>query len=497
MSDQSDNTIDILLKLGVIGQSDVAAANDLLRQGNAIAAESKNATVKLGEATADGAKAGEKSEISHRALHQVLHLIGRESGPEAAAALSGLAAAGTGNILLLIMAVKELFEWLKKIHEEEKAAADAIQAKWEATREALSDAAQSADDLEAALTKASKPVDAIKSSFEAQNKLLEAQIEDHKKILEALEKEELAAAKGDKQKEDAIRRRFDDLKKNYDLAAEQQKLDQLQLELVTRRGAQFQLNDTAFAARQAVVDAKESPALLAAQNALKDKTGKPLDREALDSDVNRGTAFTDSAKKSLANANEILRQLGSEGRKPGDPEYEQAVALKRDAQKRIDALTDFDKNTEVVRQHTETIRLLNKKSQDADSAAEANTTAITEETAARDTAKSVYDEHAKTAKQESALSAVEKAGGFANSNSIIGGGVRAVDAFQQGQKLTQQQAEQAALFRALFDAVGGNGVTMIGLMKQSLAKHVSQQQEITALQRDFNNLRSRADRPRQ
>lgn len=80
--------------------------------------DSRVGTDKLTEATKDSTQAADKSEISHRALHQILHLIGTEAGPGAAAALSGVAAAATGGMLFAVMGIRELISMISEARSE-------------------------------------------------------------------------------------------------------------------------------------------------------------------------------------------------------------------------------------------------------------------------------------------------------------------------------------------------------------------------------------------
>src|SRR4051794_6592263 len=112
----SDSQLDIIIRLlaETQGADKVQAALDRTKDATG---DLTKTTENLGKTTQEGTKHAEKFELSHRAIHQILHLIARESGPAMGGAVAGAAALGTGNVLLMIMAVKELFEWIKKSQE--------------------------------------------------------------------------------------------------------------------------------------------------------------------------------------------------------------------------------------------------------------------------------------------------------------------------------------------------------------------------------------------
>ena len=98
-------TLKLLIEMGVIGKDDVKAANDLLAETN---------------------QGTEKLAVTHRELHQILHLIAREAGPEAAAILGTIGAASGGGLMIGVMAARELFTALKQIQEEAAKAQEAV-----------------------------------------------------------------------------------------------------------------------------------------------------------------------------------------------------------------------------------------------------------------------------------------------------------------------------------------------------------------------------------
>ena len=83
-------------------------------------------------------------------LREILHLIGREAGPAAAAAMSGLALAATGGMFAGVMAVEQLFKWLSEIKKEADEAAENIRTKMAESMDVITQAKQAIDDLDQA-----------------------------------------------------------------------------------------------------------------------------------------------------------------------------------------------------------------------------------------------------------------------------------------------------------------------------------------------------------
>lgn len=102
----NDNSLEILVRLGVIGQNDVKAVNDLLRES--------------GTATE---KAGESAEMSHRSFRRLAHTLGSEIPGAAALMEAGFEGAEDkmmGATFLLIGGLELLRKSIEKITEAEK-----------------------------------------------------------------------------------------------------------------------------------------------------------------------------------------------------------------------------------------------------------------------------------------------------------------------------------------------------------------------------------------
>ena len=85
----SDKTLKLLIELGVIGKEDAMAAQQLLKETGAATTKTATATDALGESEKAAAGHTEKLHLNHRALHQIMNLIGKETAPELGHALAG------------------------------------------------------------------------------------------------------------------------------------------------------------------------------------------------------------------------------------------------------------------------------------------------------------------------------------------------------------------------------------------------------------------------
>ncbi len=203
----SDKTLELLIKLGVIGQEDAKAAKQLLDD--------------YAPATDKAAEATNKLTIEHRSLHGILHLIAREAGPAAGSAVAAATALMTGGMFAAIIAVRELFNWFEALQKKAEEFREQQAAMWVAVQQGADDATQSARSYAEKIAEAETQGDGLKRKYEDQNKLLQDQIKAHKDLLEAIEKEALAAAGGDKDKEKAIREHFARLKLAGSISGEQ------------------------------------------------------------------------------------------------------------------------------------------------------------------------------------------------------------------------------------------------------------------------------------
>jgi len=195
----ADQTLKILIQLGVIGEKDAQAAKDLLKETSA-AGEAMNAgTKKTTEATEEAAAAAEKSGLTHRELKRVLLDIGNIAAPGAGRGLMELAMGPVGVGLALV----GVYEMVKKTLEEDAAAADKFAEEIskpttggiEGIRKAWDEAAVALGQYYSRMEHAGEDANPEATQIKRIRELVEVQTEASKKIVEALGKEEVARIK--------------------------------------------------------------------------------------------------------------------------------------------------------------------------------------------------------------------------------------------------------------------------------------------------------------
>jgi len=234
MADDADR------KMKLVIEADASSVQEAGQKAGTALEGFKQQTDKLNETAAgDDTPHSDGIPGGVRGLHMALRLIGREAGPAAGAAVSAAAAAMSGGILAAILAVEELFQWFDQLKQKAEAFRESQASLWLAAQQGAQAAADAAGDFTDKLAAENDKADQLKTTFEDQNKLLNAQEEAHKKLLDAFEKEQLAAAAGDKNQEAAIHKRFDDLRGQGDLAFQAQRIGLLQQQLGQEQAAHW------------------------------------------------------------------------------------------------------------------------------------------------------------------------------------------------------------------------------------------------------------------
>jgi len=118
MSDSSDKILKLLIDMNVVGKEDVAAANELLRDTAKATGDAGNATDDLKNKQDEASDSAEKLHFNHRALHQIMHLIGNETAPGLGRALTGALYGPIGFALAAGYAFENLREQIAKTNEE-------------------------------------------------------------------------------------------------------------------------------------------------------------------------------------------------------------------------------------------------------------------------------------------------------------------------------------------------------------------------------------------
>jgi hypothetical protein len=326
----------------------------------------------------------ERATINARGLHGALHLIARESGPAMGAAVAGAAALMTGGLYTAVFAVRELFAWIEGCRKKAEDFREQQAELWISIQKGASDAAKTESDFSDQLDKVKTKTNEVKTAFATESAILAARIKQHEELLKAIEKEQLAEAKGDPKKEAAIKAKFDALREEFNIVAARVKLEQQEAELYKLSLQGRDLASTATGAKNAVEAAQrenerhqaelknagdESKLRAAAVEAAK------LSGASVAAGAKPITA-TSSVEDLITNRNylqNIVNRMTAAG------EASQAAGL----QKRVDAISDFVK-FEAVKKEAETseaiLSNLNKKLQEAVTARDANTQAVNAET---------------------------------------------------------------------------------------------------------------------
>jgi len=334
----SDNTLNLAIKLGVIGKEDAAAVRDSLN-------EAKDAAQKLGTATSEeagamgkSAEGAHESGLKHGELEKVVHRLGDAAVPGLGRAISELGSGPLGVALVLI----DVFEKLKAKIEDDEAAMDKladlaskpINAGTEGLRKAFDEAATALGKFRTALTGGADD-DVIHTQIERSKQLIAVELEGQKQITEALGKTEvarlrasgatpdqIAAAQSRTQAAvDAIDQKIHSADGSSGLIAEQ----------TTRKAAQKDLENKAVAAIEA-----ERAARVKFEN---DQATLKNARDALDPRTNTGKALADRKQKAveaLTEANEQPDIVSGMGMGPDINNRAAKAAAIKDAQDEMD-----------------------------------------------------------------------------------------------------------------------------------------------------------------
>lgn len=468
------------------------------RMNEAEAAKLKATISQIGTASAvaneEDAAGTEKLTLKKRELMHIVNALGGKAVPELSRALATLAYGG--GTVAAIFALVGVFEMVSHAIEAARAKAEeAAAGAWTAQRDAIQAAASAAQDFADRLDAAKSNTDKLKVSLDLEKAVLDAQIDSHKKLLDAIEKQQMAEAAGDKVREAAIKKRFEDLKAEYDMVAESLKLEQLRDDITNRQISAPKRKAAALQAESDIEEEQLNPDAAKAAATIARLGGKdalPKLKQAADAAQKVVDSFSPEQLERFQNvANDLTQPEGV--RLGAQSELSRHAAATKD----VADFNSLDSALAVQRQHDEALKRLGEKLKRAEEARDNNTKAIEDETNQLTSGEAVLNEHRASQRRQHDLEQINKAGGLDNSGGIIGGGVAALDALQHGQRLNAIQSEQLATYRALFDLVGGNVVAMVNIARQALAHGVSQQQEIAALRTDFENLRSRSGTPKQ
>lgn len=207
----NETAVDILIRLGLLGADK--------------AEEAKAAIRGLTEQTHEAGKETEKLEINHHALHQILRLIGHETAPEVGHALGAMMLGPTGAVLAFGLIFTAVFEHFKK---ESEKAAEELKSQWETQRKSLEDSRLETIKFADELRKASQDANPLKTRLDDAQKAIENMVKAMHEYLDAQEQADIAAAKGNEAAITAIKERYEQTKKQYDLESELAKMKEME-----------------------------------------------------------------------------------------------------------------------------------------------------------------------------------------------------------------------------------------------------------------------------
>lgn len=218
----ADSVLEILIRFGLDAEK-AKEAEQIIRQTTSETREAGQATEEMGEKEEEASKFTELLHHNHRALHQILHMLGHETVPELGHALTG-ALYGWVGIVIALGAAFEYFH--KRIEEANEKLEKISETKWDNLVEGLNKANEAANNYQKTLDAIAGKQETIKEKDEADNKILDTKLEKWKAILDAMEKAALAAAGDDKEKQEAIKKQFEGAKSQQSIEAERIKVSE-------------------------------------------------------------------------------------------------------------------------------------------------------------------------------------------------------------------------------------------------------------------------------
>ena len=441
--------------------------------GTQQATDGLNQVAKATEKTGEHAK---ELNIHGREMRRLFGEIDRIA-PGLGESLKGLFEPQAAGIIAAIVGIELLTKQFEKWKKQQEEAAALSAALWQAQFEGAQKAAESAREYQKVINEIPSSLETITQNYSAAKIILDEQVKAHKIILEDLEQEALAAAGGDKSKEDEIRRAFAARNRSGDIGAEQTALDRQRDELSMLTGSEADARRRADLAQAAKRSSLTEPA-----------------------EVTAAKSEQENFRQRFAEANKYIEDNG--GIEHARHTVDQIRAANNgnltvfgeDLQKTIEMVDKFKATQKTISDWDTHVKEAAEKAADTVKEFEALRSKVRELQRQIDTAQGVLNIHKGSAARQNAFDTVDRAGGFANADNIISQGAAAVEAYQHGQKLSSDQYQQIAAMRALFEAVGGNSVAIINLLKQSLAHHLTLAQEVAQLQQQFTNLKSSATR---
>jgi len=234
----SDKILGLLVNIGVVGQADIKAANDLLAETASKAEESGKKAANAAEKKKQLAKVMDELNKISPGVGDGVNLLaqaymkagaaaegGKVSMAGFATALSGLTRS-VGPTMIASLGIEAVTTWWDFFKEKAEAAAKAQAESMDKIRESTKEALDEHANFDEAMKKASEPEDKFAESLAHAETIILAQTEAKRKLLKLDEEAELAKAKTPEEKE-AITKRYDQKDAALSSGEESEKIDAL------------------------------------------------------------------------------------------------------------------------------------------------------------------------------------------------------------------------------------------------------------------------------
>lgn len=356
----ADNTLELLIKLGVIGKEDVQAANDLLAETGKTTSGAAKATEDLGNEEKKTAEHAEHLHLNHRALHQIMHLIGKETAPELGHALAGAMLGPLGLALAVGYAIEGISEHVKKLNEDLDAVAEKAGEAFSKVKANLFDAIRAEEFNTEKVDKFFKKIedDAARAqkAIESALKVLHEQESAQIKINKANEENELARVK-DNPKLTAVQREAKavDIKDRYARMnaglEERGQQDEVNASRAELNQKQAELNNALARQQQNGVSPELITAVDKAMQSLPehDKLRQQFDSDKAAGSVDYRKILTEWQSANAAQAAEKAKKdlgIGDDGKVDKDGDQGRLNKLKEANEKTIEQYRDRQKQDE-------------------------------------------------------------------------------------------------------------------------------------------------------
>jgi hypothetical protein len=206
----SDNTLKLLIEMGVVGQEDVKAANELLGE--------------TGKSAGEGAEGLGKFQIAGGGTRLIAAELNRII-PGLGIAFRGLTTA-LGPFAIIALSIQAAITYWKLYNDAVTEAAAAHGKALDQIRSAYKDAREEVENFDTAMKEASRPKNEASDMLHNAQAVLDAQMKGRKELLKLDEENEMAKA-GTPEEKSAIKKKYAGRETGLDAEGEQGKIDNI------------------------------------------------------------------------------------------------------------------------------------------------------------------------------------------------------------------------------------------------------------------------------